>query len=274
MLCYVHLPKTAGKSLARYTRKTLGRRGALGALLEEELRGLSDRALSEAGILVAHLAYDDLQRIRQLCERPPLLATIVREPRERFLSHFFFIKRVRIHAWHRRFCDLSLDQALEDPELVAELDNYQYRYLLRALLPPDRQSIEHLPEVWSALSVVGDAACLPASALLTLYRGGIPPVASLRLFKRPIGAVRRGPISAKALATIDSQINGYDRPLYAEGRRRFRADFAAMAHELGLAGLDPELATIAELEACRVAAVARLRDCQQPARGNARARRC
>lgn len=259
MLCFVHVPKTAGKSVGVFFRRSAPFRRAIGPMTEERFRSTADARLARQLIVSAHLAHSDLERIQRIAVPPVVTTALLRDPSQRFVSHFFYIKGFWRHAWHWRCRDLTLEQALQDREITAELDNYQIRYLARALLPEGLTEPDPVAKVLAALDTVGDVSCLAASALLLLYRAGIPPKARLRVLTRRRGASRYQPASAAALAYIDQELNHYDRQLYAEGRTRFLQDFAAMARDLGMEGLDPRTASKAELEACRKAACRRLR---------------
>lgn len=87
-LKFLHLPKTAGTSVRHFLAKFFRPEEICPAGFRGEFRALSDDQLATYRVFAGHLDWEDLDRV----EGPSFTFTVLREPRERVLSYYFFMR--------------------------------------------------------------------------------------------------------------------------------------------------------------------------------------
>jgi hypothetical protein len=110
-ILFVHIPKTGGMSLYSAlegwaTPARSMRFGLSGPAELERYRTVPDARLRELRLLAGHLAYVDFMR-RDLTGWHPI--TVLRNPVERMLSDYTFVRETRGHPWHEEVRSMELD---------------------------------------------------------------------------------------------------------------------------------------------------------------------
>lgn len=197
VLLFLHIPKTGGSTLRRilariyplwetvriYPPRMGDPEGYLRKVLADEERTVS--------CVVGHFPYG-------LHESIPLSSTyltMVRDPVDRVLSHYHFMRRTEDHPLHERAGSMTVREYVGDPSRW-DVDNGQVRYLTDNLtLPHDRRYKElgerHLREAKRVLEqedvIVGTTNRFDLSVLLAADRLGWPAPHYIR---RNVGSER------------------------------------------------------------------------------------
>jgi hypothetical protein len=85
---FLHLPKTAGTSVWHFLAQFFLQEEICPAGFRGEFQALSDHQLATYRMFAGHLDWEDLDRV----EGPSFTFTVLREPRERVLSYYFFMR--------------------------------------------------------------------------------------------------------------------------------------------------------------------------------------
>ena len=88
----------------------------------------------------------------------PTTITMLRDPRERTLSHYLHVKRDIHHPCHARVVGQSLEQFLQDKQNWPMIENFQARYMVRSGLDMHgfRKRYDGAPEKSSKLSTTSE----------------------------------------------------------------------------------------------------------------------
>lgn len=88
----------------------------------------------------------------------PTTITLLRDPRERTLSHYLHVKRDTHHPCHARVAGQTLEQFLQDKQNWPMIENFQARYLVRSGLDLHgfRKRYDGAPEKSSKLSTTSE----------------------------------------------------------------------------------------------------------------------
>src|SRR5688572_13477555 len=87
---FLHIPKTAGTSLAVLLEHHFDKNDIFPYYLTREWPGVSREVFRDSRYFRGHFYYDLLTK---LLEKPPVTITMLRDPVERFISQFSQIKR-------------------------------------------------------------------------------------------------------------------------------------------------------------------------------------
>jgi hypothetical protein len=96
MLIFVHLPKTAGTTLARIIERNYGSAAVLslyGSSTGEELATMSAAALAQFRAVMGHFSFG----AHRFLPTPSPYITMLREPVDRVISHYYFVRRQPEH---------------------------------------------------------------------------------------------------------------------------------------------------------------------------------
>jgi hypothetical protein len=85
-LKFLHLPKTAGTSVRSFLKRFFRPEEICPASFRDEFRALGRDKLASYRMFAGHLDWEDLDEVKG----PSFTFTVLREPRERLLSYYFF----------------------------------------------------------------------------------------------------------------------------------------------------------------------------------------
>ena len=128
---FIHIPKTAGTTLTEILERQYppSKRYSLGAKVEKaiiEFKSLDESARADVDALYGHMAYG----LHTYLPRPALYVTMLREPVERVISFYYFVRGNKYHYLY----DLSQYKAADIKAFVESghtimVDNFQVRLL-------------------------------------------------------------------------------------------------------------------------------------------------
>ena len=127
---FVHIPKTAGTTLARIIKRQYPPRARLH--LEQHHQGVREfQALprtrrSEIRLLRGHIPYG----LHTHCPQPTAYFTLLREPIDRMISYYYFVQRQAEHYLHdyANTPGMTLKRYVED-QVSLQMDNMQTRLI-------------------------------------------------------------------------------------------------------------------------------------------------
>jgi hypothetical protein len=127
LLIFLHLPKTAGSTLAR----VIERQYPAGAVLPlydsatgEEIRSIPDDRMRRLRVVMGHFYFG----AHRFASRPATYVTVLRDPIERVISHYYYVRREPTHYLYDAAQELSLADYVRSCNL-AEPNNDQTRLL-------------------------------------------------------------------------------------------------------------------------------------------------
>jgi hypothetical protein len=129
---FLHVPKAAGRSLLSVMRDNYGADrlheiyGEPPSLAEDEFHRMSERERLAFDAVAGHLRFG----LHEYIPRPSRYLTVLRDPIERVLSTYAFVRRKKSHHRHEEVVgrDLSIVEVIES-RLLPMLDNGQTRAL-------------------------------------------------------------------------------------------------------------------------------------------------
>ena len=109
ILIHTHVPKTAGSTLAHALAAMVGGTQAMDLRLRRALRprDMTDEDKRELRMISGHFVYGMHERFPQR----PLYLAAVRDPVERAVSYYRFVKGAKDHPNHAEFQDLSFEES-------------------------------------------------------------------------------------------------------------------------------------------------------------------
>jgi hypothetical protein len=130
-LIFDHLPKCGGTSLHRFLELQYSKRriftidGSNPETSTLDFKQLTEKQRYKFNLIKGHLANEIFEYVNPKC----LKVTILREPIDRIVSHYFFVKRRKNHYLHEEVItkDLSLKEYAES-DLSDELRNWYVQH--------------------------------------------------------------------------------------------------------------------------------------------------
>lgn len=140
ILCFLHLPRTGGTTINRMLKYAFGNRAIFHADLVADHGGEAGLAtalgrgwgLDPAALLIAG-HYGVAHPLVVHAKRPVCIAAVLRQPLERIVSLYDYIRGTPDHPEHAALGGMTLNQALEDvPAFAAHCRDAQLRTLFNA----------------------------------------------------------------------------------------------------------------------------------------------
>jgi len=246
-LCFLHIPKTAGVTLAFYLDQLFSADEICPAKDMYDMEKMPKGSLSRCRFLRGHFCYDICEHLPQ----KPAFITILRDPIDRVISHYEYWKSYST-KWPTSDPDPNLASKYEEHRAAVSRDllyfvtgNHPRAAWLANLQTwkvasgdinkwpdtTDRRLIELAKEHLEEFAFVGITELFSESLLLLSYKLGFePPKSVLRLNVTPT-RTQRGHIPSKTLEAIIER-NQLDLELYEYAQQIFRARFQSCFGEL------------------------------------------
>jgi hypothetical protein len=222
LLIFLHLPKTAGSTLAKVIRRQYGANSCLelyGSSSGQEITVLPGKEFSQVRVVIGHFHFG----VHRFLSSPANYLTVLRDPVERVISHYYYVRRSPEHYLHPIASRLSLGDYSAACGL-AEPNNDQTRMLTGE--HPEANSGVCTPEMLPAalehlrifFPVVGITEDFDRSLLLIkrAYGWRLPLYTRENVSRRP----RRSSIPPGEIRTIVAH-NQLDCTLYAHALQSF-----------------------------------------------------
>jgi hypothetical protein len=213
ILCFLHLPRTGGTTINRMLKYTFGDRAFFHADLVAEHGGEAGLATvlandngiySRAMLVTGH--YGVAHPLVEYAPRPVGIAAVLRQPLERIVSLYDYIRGTPEHPEHAALSLLTLNQALDAvPEFAVHCQDAQLRTLFNAT---DRQGITAALQRYPYLLGRMEALDVFAQRLLAsfgLKLGGVLPRFNERPMLAGVALARSQADYATALARLERQ---------------------------------------------------------------------
>jgi len=246
-LYFLHIPKTAGSALRTFLQDKfhvdrICPHLELSALLPQRPSTLRSHRL----ICGHHGLY-----LRQLLDAPFEFVTVLREPLSRAISHYRHLKATKDNWLHGWIQDKSFEQFVLSDQGVAELLNFQARYLALDDIQSDYfgHSVAHQAGVgalsrkyndpamrgraaeWlDRMRVVGTQERFGDTLRLLCATFGWPEVATFPNYNRGIASFSPSEVTDKARARV-AELSGFDQELFDLAQRRLESDLAGVSAE-------------------------------------------
>ncbi len=129
---FFHIPKTAGMSVWRFLEQAFPRAGICPWWLWDQLIAVPRSELSQWDIFRGHF----LSHLEPYLGRQLLTFTMLRDPVERTISHYYHVRRAAEHPSHEHAQQMSLAEFCINPATRHMVENYQAAYLAKAPRDP------------------------------------------------------------------------------------------------------------------------------------------
>ncbi len=138
-LYFLHIHKTAGSMLARILETHFGQGQICPPQTWQQLLALPHGDLAQYRLFRGHLL-----AFSQWLPARPWIVTFLRDPVERTLSTYDYIRRNDRHRLHRAATTMDLETFLHDPDTVGTVRDLQTRWILANAFPCDNlKDMEH-----------------------------------------------------------------------------------------------------------------------------------
>jgi hypothetical protein len=235
----VHIPKTAGTTLARIIDRQYPPQARL--LLERhhegvrEFQALPQPRRAEIRLLRGHIPYG----LHEHCPRPSTYFTLMREPIDRLVSYYYFVQRQADHYLHdyANTPGMTLKRYVED-KVSLQMDNMQTRLLSGVWTDPgygecDEETLALAKRnLRERFSVVGLTERFDETLLLLRRALGWDNVYYVR-HNVTSGRPRRASLDAQTLAVLQA-CNQLDIELYRYAQELLRAQIRAQGLSFAL----------------------------------------
>ncbi|WP_456413423.1 hypothetical protein [Thiolapillus sp.] len=255
---FLHIPKTAGTTFRVLLENCFHMDEICPAYEFFQVKQYSNEQLVRFRLFRGHMGYNLVNYLPQA----PRTLVMLRDPMERAVSHFEYIRRDPAHPKHRIIHErnLGLKEYLLDPVLSVEVTNAQVRPLahladravLRKLLenagsqqdfarawphqegvlPPDDELLDVALRRLEALDFVGVAEKLDQAMELAAWLLEAPAPEQLQSLNINPGRTRLEALSDDVLDLL-KQATLLDRQLYARGSDLFEKQYRQMQEQTG-----------------------------------------
>lgn len=226
-LIFLHIPKTAGISLRDVLVKRCGPSFQIIHPIEDQRRlaEQSPEFRAGLGLVEGHQYYG----VHELLPRPCVYVTMLREPVDRVLSYYSYIREWEPHHLYQRARNMTLAQRLSEG-LTVELDYFMVRCLTSLAnihVPFGGVTREMLIEAKAHLDGFAGIGLTEAFGESLAHFCGLFgwPVADVPRLNATRNRVGRGSLSEADLALVRRH-NGLDEELYAYAQEMFFARLA------------------------------------------------
>jgi hypothetical protein len=213
ILCFLHIPRTGGTTINLMLKYAFGNRAFFHAELVAEHggeAGLATALANDNGIygraMLVTGHYGIAHPLLKYAPRPVGIAAVLRQPLERIVSLYDYIRGTPDHPEHAALSALTLNQALDTvPEFAAHCRDSQLRTLFNAT---DRHGITAALQRYPYLLGRMDALDVFAQRLLGsfgLTLGGVLPRFNERPVLAGVARARSQADYATALARLERQ---------------------------------------------------------------------
>jgi len=125
LVYFLHIPKTAGTTFRAFLEDHYHSDTICPHWLLEDILKLPPRQLNSYQLICGHYAYYIVSKLLA----PPSIVTMLRDPIDRTISHFYHIKNTKDHWFNEEVSGMSLDDFLNDPIGISEILNFQTRFI-------------------------------------------------------------------------------------------------------------------------------------------------
>jgi hypothetical protein len=222
VLVFLHLPKTAGRTLLGILERNYGLGAVLGlydSTFGDEVAALTPEQVGRIRIIAGHFYFG----VHDYLSRPCRYLTFLRDPVERVISHYHFVQRQPAHYLHEAASTLSL------PEYVRfcgarEPNNDQTRLLAGREMASDDGTCSPLmlpiaKRNLDSHAAVGLTEAFDVSLVFMQHVFGWRQPLYLRQNVDVSGSTAEG-VAPEAREVIE-EFNALDLELYGHGRDRF-----------------------------------------------------
>lgn len=224
---FLHIPKTGGLSLRAYLNRFFAKPEICPPNSLRNLLKYSDEELARFRFIRGHLPYN----IVTLLPAVPVRITFLRDPFERTLSNYAYLKTRPDISLYRQATSLSLAEYLQDPR-VSHNQTDMMTYYLSAWFPVRgrRERHRNLRLALARLDdfeFVGITERYAESLELLAHTFGLPPARTMP--RRNVSENRRplDDLTPAERAQIDAMTR-LDQQVYAHARALFEARYNAM----------------------------------------------
>lgn len=228
---FLHIPKTGGVTLSsvltrQYARHSVHRFDATDLTATDRLRSLSPQELQSIKLIYGHMSFG----LHALLLRPATYITLLRDPIERAISDYSFVRSNPLHPLHDAVKKMGFSDYIESAA-TGQLSNGQTRLLsgdcdgdrlgLPTRNPVSKKSLEIAKRnILDKFKVVGLQERFDESLVLMMKRLGWQRTPYYVKANTSPSKVRRSEISSQDIALIRRH-NVLDIELYEFARSRF-----------------------------------------------------
>jgi len=250
---FLHIPKTAGTTFRVLLENHFHLDEICPAYEFYQIKQYSDEQLSGFRLFRGHMGYNLVNYLPVT----PRVMLMLRDPMERAVSHFEYIRRDPAHPRHALIHEqgMGLKEYLLDPVLSTEISNAQVRPLAHLadrgllsellddthsqdefarawrhrdrVLPPQDELLEVALRRLETMDFVGIAEELDKGMELAAWKLGAPAPQQLQSLNINPGRTRLEALPDDVLELL-RQATVLDRQLYARGRARFEQQYREM----------------------------------------------
>ncbi|WP_456380189.1 hypothetical protein [Thiolapillus sp.] len=254
---FLHIPKTAGTTFRVLLENHFHMDDICPAYEFFQIKQYADEQLARFRLFRGHMGYNLVNYL----PGKPLTLVMLRDPLERAVSHFEYIRRDPAHPKHRiiRERRMGLKEYLLDPVLSAEVTNAQVRPLAHlagrsqlqdllakttsqeafarawrhteGMLPPDDELLDIALQRLQGMDFVGIAECLDQGMELAAWMLGSRASRQAQSLNINPGRTCLESLPGDVLELLE-QVTFLDRQLLARGRGLFESQYQRMREQV------------------------------------------